>query len=390
MAYDFSTVDGQPLEELWQGHMQEDAEIAQAALSWMRGTSRQIDPKLSDFKIGEYLQNNPDPHPAADAPYSNQAQIFDATTIPQAVRPTAQTRLQLLHDGYVLRGIWHAYLIKYLLDSHSKRDTRKNEFRDKLIGLCGEEAAGRVLSGIRADNISGLINSGQSIVHDRQNILIVLDVSRSMGGPRPFTLRGAPTRSQLKAQAGNPTGLQQACLVIKQVLAALPDNINCGLRTYGGSPDNGYGLLQQQDSKLLVSPTDKGSRQQILNLIQSLTPNGRNPVLYALREAINTDLPALPGNSAILLIGDGQIEGMPSNRGGYAKVLQLFQGPPPPVLFFKTEEQGRQIDKGRAFQALANITKGKYYDTDTLPDLLNDLKSIGKKPAAEAEKRHDN
>jgi len=366
MAYDFSNVDGEPLEQLWQAHMKENPEIGQAALSWMRGTSPEADPQIAEFKINEYLQLYPDPDQASGPDNSPRTEPYAPTGLPLALRPTLKTRMRLLKDGYTLRSTWHAYLLKYFDAASRRRDTTKNEFKDRLLSLCGEEAVEKALSGITTNNISTLINSSQSIVRETDNILILLDNSNSMGSPRH----------------GASNGMQEARALLKPILAAIPDSLNCGLRIYGGACDDHPFEPNFQNSKLVVPPITRHSKDQILRIAQSLSPSGESPLLFALREAISKDLSQLPGKSIILLIGDGQETYGAAHRGGYDKFFKSFQFPLPPILVLKLGKDYQSGERTITMQALANITKGKYYDIDCLSDLLNDLKSIGKKPRA--------
>lgn len=118
-----------------------------------------------------------------------------------------------------------------------------------------------------------------------RNLEIVLDVSGSMN-----------------TKLGDGTRWSTALEVLTQVVAALPDDLNVGLRVYG----HRYGSKSAQtcqDTELLV-PIGKLDRDRIEKATSQLKPRGETPLVYSVLKTVS-DLKAAGGGS-VILITDGE------------------------------------------------------------------------------------
>jgi hypothetical protein len=118
-----------------------------------------------------------------------------------------------------------------------------------------------------------------------RNLVIVLDVSGSMN-----------------TKLGGTTRWVTALSTLKEVVAALPDDLNVGLRVYG----HRYSSKSAQtceDTELIV-PIAPLDRDKIVAAASALKPRGETPLIQSSLQAVS-DLHSLGGGS-IILITDGE------------------------------------------------------------------------------------
>jgi len=118
-----------------------------------------------------------------------------------------------------------------------------------------------------------------------RNLEIVLDVSGSMN-----------------AALGTSTRWKTALGVLEQVVKALPDDFNVGLRVYGHRHPS-RSAQTCSDTELVV-PVAKLDRDRILSVSSRLRPRGETPLVRSILQT-TSDLRAL-GSGSVILITDGE------------------------------------------------------------------------------------
>jgi Mg-chelatase subunit ChlD len=145
-----------------------------------------------------------------------------------------------------------------------------------VIGLAGAY-------GVEPKGALQVVREGDRIA--AHNLVIVLDVSGSM-----------------KAALGETTRWQTALDTLKEVLSALPDDLNVGLRVYGHRYSS-KSAQTCQDTELLV-PIAPLDRERIVAAATALAPRGETPLVRSILKSVG-DLKSAGGGS-VILITDGE------------------------------------------------------------------------------------
>jgi len=117
------------------------------------------------------------------------------------------------------------------------------------------------------------------------NLEIVLDVSGSMN-----------------AKLGDTTRWKTALAMLGDVVAALPDDMNVGLRVYGHRHSS-KSAQTCKDTELVV-PIEKLDRERLVKAATRLKPRGETPLIYSILQTVG-DLRNAGGGS-VILITDGE------------------------------------------------------------------------------------
>lgn len=118
-----------------------------------------------------------------------------------------------------------------------------------------------------------------------RNLEIVLDVSGSMN-----------------AKLGDTTRWKTALATLDEVVAALPEDLNVGLRVYGHRHSS-KAAQTCKDTELVV-PIERLDRERIVKAAGRLKPRGETPLIHSTLQTIE-DLRAAGGGS-VILITDGE------------------------------------------------------------------------------------
>lgn len=132
------------------------------------------------------------------------------------------------------------------------------------------------------------------------NLEIVLDVSGSMN-----------------AKLGDTTRWKTALAMLGDVVAALPEDMNVGLRVYGHRHSS-KSAQTCKDTELVV-PIGKLDRERLVKAATRLKPRGETPLIHSILQTVG-DLKAAGGGS-VILITDGE-ESCKGNAKSAAAELQ--------------------------------------------------------------------
>jgi hypothetical protein len=168
------------------------------------------------------------------------------------------------------------------------------------------------------------------------NLEIVLDVSGSMN-----------------TKLGESTRWKTALDVLKDVVGALPEDLNVGLRVYGHRYSS-KSAETCKDSELLV-PLGKLDRERILKVASRLRPRGETPLIRSVRQTVG-DLRAVGGGS-VILITDGEESCKGDAKAAAAELKASGLNVTLNIVGFTLTGESVEAELG----ALAGSTGGRYY-----------------------------
>lgn len=169
-----------------------------------------------------------------------------------------------------------------------------------------------------------------------RNLVIVLDVSGSM-----------------KTKLGDTTRWQTALDTMKEVLDALPEDLNVGLRVYGHR-ESSKSPKTCKDTELVV-PIAKLDRARILKAASRLKPRGETPLIHSSLQAVE-DLKAAGGGS-VVLITDGEESCKGDAKQAAAQIAASGVDVTLNIVGFTLTGEAVEAELG----ALAGSTGGRYY-----------------------------
>ncbi len=161
-----------------------------------------------------------------------------------------------------------------------------------LLG-CASERTPVTFDHFESVDINDKLES-ESYIQKTQNFLVIMDTSSTMEKRylyEAFESSGVPTLFEVEKE------------ILRRFNQAIPSiNLNAGIRTYGfGScQDWGFSAI-----RLVLGPYSKDSFTNALATIECV--GGGSPLDYALDEA-SEDISGLKGNTALILLSDGQID----------------------------------------------------------------------------------
>ena len=194
-------------------------------------------------------------------------------------------------------------------------------------------------------------NTNSQSQDNRENILIILDDSNSMGD---------------SIDVGRKIDVARG--TINQVLRELPPNVCVGLRVFGHK--NGIlGFNACRASELMVK-IGPDNQSLISNQLGKLEPVGWTPITYSLQQAVNYDFNGIMGKKRIILVTDGgeNCDGSPCEY-----VLSLVRN----NVDIKIDTIALDLSDPAAKSQLkctALATNGKFYSVNTAAELANSLR----------------
>jgi hypothetical protein len=169
-----------------------------------------------------------------------------------------------------------------------------------------------------------------------RNLEIVLDVSGSMN-----------------AKLGDTTRWKTALAMLDEVVAALPEDLNVGLRVYGHRHSS-KSAQTCKDTELVV-PIAKLDRARIVKAAGRLKPRGETPLIHSTLQTIE-DLRAAGGGSVILIT-----DGVESCKGDAKAAAEQIQASGVEITLnivgFTLKGEAVENELG----TLAGSTGGRYY-----------------------------
>jgi len=169
-----------------------------------------------------------------------------------------------------------------------------------------------------------------------RNLVIVLDVSGSMN-----------------AKLGDTTRWKTALDMITEVVDALPEDLNVGLRVYGHR-ESSKSPRTCKDTELVV-PIAKLDRARILKSAARLKPRGETPLIHSSLQAVE-DLKAAGGGS-VVLITDGEESCKGDAKQAAAQIAASGVNVTLNIVGFTLTGEAAEAELG----ALAGSTGGRYY-----------------------------
>lgn len=170
------------------------------------------------------------------------------------------------------------------------------------------------------------------------------------------------------------TRMEIAREVLAERLAALPSDINVGLRVYGHRiPFDQEGAC---DDTELTIPIQQGSVAQIQNFLPTIVPVGMTPITESLRQVAD-DFNLEPGRkNVVVLISDGEetCGGEPADAVRFLQEVGID---------FTIHVIGLDVDENarQQLKAIADTAGGVYHDANSEEDLRNALTDIDERVA---------
>ena len=186
-------------------------------------------------------------------------------------------------------------------------------------------------------------------------MVLVLDASGSMQEPH------GDGRSRFRA----------AVTALREVVSALPGDLEVGLRVYGSRIDDGPGSCQDSELTVPVGPADKPALRQALG---DARPLGNTPIAFSLREAAK-DL-GDEGSRTIVLVSDGE-----ESCGG--DPCQVARDLTQQGLDLHVDVVGFQVDAAARNQltCVAQAGRGTFYDAPDADALVSQLSRLSSRAA---------
>jgi hypothetical protein len=169
-----------------------------------------------------------------------------------------------------------------------------------------------------------------------RNLEIVLDVSGSMN-----------------TKLGDSTRWKTALGVLKDVVDALPEDLNVGMRVYGHR-ESSKSPRTCKDTELIV-PIAKLDRERIVKAATRLKPRGETPLIHSILQTIG-DLKAAGGGS-VILITDGEESCKGDAKAAATEIQASGVNVTLNIVGFTLTGEAVEAELG----ALAGSTGGRYY-----------------------------
>jgi hypothetical protein len=180
------------------------------------------------------------------------------------------------------------------------------------------------------------------------NVELIVDASNSMWG-----------------QIQGKSKISIAKEVLNQIITGLPEEMNVGLRLYG----HRYSLRDSracEDTELSV-PIGPINKDKMINIINSVKPKGKTPLVYSVLQAAE-DFQTID-KGTIVLISDGiescggNIQSIASSLGEMEADLSLH------IIGFGIKE----AEHRKELESISLSTKGKYLDAKNSNELFSSL-----------------
>lgn len=185
-------------------------------------------------------------------------------------------------------------------------------------------------------------------------VLLIMDSSLSMREP------AGGDRSRIEAARG----------AVREVVEALPDGAQVGLRVYGSRVDESSRAEGCRDTRLSV-PVGPLDREGIVSTVDGLAPTGRTPIGRSLREAVD-DFPPDAEPKRIVLVSDGGDNCAPPDPCEAAEEVAQ-QGVDLTIDVVGLQVTDRVRDQ---LECIADVGGGLYSDATDPEELTEELRAL--------------
>jgi hypothetical protein len=195
--------------------------------------------------------------------------------------------------------------------------------------------------------------SAQDPAGEDPAILLVMDASKSMA----------------KDAGGGTTRIEAAKDALRQVVEALPDDAEVGLRVYGSRASDTTRAIGCRDTRLAV-PVGALDRDALVRSVEALEPTGFTPIGRSLRAAPD-DFGTTERRRTVVLVSDGGDNCAPPDPCRVAREVAR-QGVELAVQVIGLQVSGRARDQLRC---IARAGGGTYVDAGDPEELLEELRA---------------
>jgi len=181
-----------------------------------------------------------------------------------------------------------------------------------------------------------------------QNVEIIMDASNSMWG-----------------QIAGEAKITIARKVLAQIIGALPESMNVGLRAYG----HRYGLNDRRactDTELLV-PIGPLARNLLIDTVNKIQLKGKTPLVHSVLEAIK-DFEKIPNGSVILVT-----DGIESCNGDIMSIAPAIKASGLELQVHIVGFDIKEKESREQLESIAKSTEGRYLDAKNAGELLSAL-----------------
>jgi Mg-chelatase subunit ChlD len=191
---------------------------------------------------------------------------------------------------------------------------------------------------------------------DSLPVLLILDASGSMN----------------QADGAGSTKIAAAKAALHQLITALPDGTQVGLRVFGARVSSNNKAAACQDTQLVL-PVDTLDRAALGGAVDAYQAKGETPIGSSLLKAAD-DLGGKPGN--VVLVSDGQDECFPKNGPDPCTVAKQLAAK---GIDLKVNVVGFQTDSAAntQLQCIAAATGGGFVAASNSADLSTKLSQVG-------------
>jgi hypothetical protein len=247
---------------------------------------------------------------------------------------------------------------------------------------------------------------------DTKNLLLILDVSEAASGPlnldrgsriqwleerryrisvlpkpkylpNSYDNRGPRPQTDSLCDVSHARQLDAEKALVQCILDHCPPEMNCGLRTLGGSNTH-RAEVDCRATELLV-PLAIGNHKEIADKIRFIQPVGPAPLEYALKTALETDLKDAKGRSAVLLI----LSGGDTCGGdvGPSLAAQLRKGVRSECDVVSLNPSNHRYPMAE-FNSIVHQSRGRLYDFTETDQLLHELEAVTTDPVKPRQPPH--
>ena len=154
---------------------------------------------------------------------------------------------------------------------------------------------------------------------------------------------------------------------VKQLLAKIPPETAIGMRVYGHRP--GFTAKDMCKASKNVAPICPNNNRNIMNVLDTLHPNGMTPITYSLKQAIQNDFAGISGKKRIILLTDGGENCDESPCKFAMQLIKTRRDISIDVIAFTVDDE----DDLAQLECASLVTSGRFYTADTAAQLAKSL-----------------